>query len=205
MPIITSFNKLKREARDPFDLLDEIEQALALDVTPASWPRRSSSWRDDLDQWREASKIRFVEGQQPAFAVRQHGRDDIGVMDLTTSKGIAAAQFHELIPHRWAVLEDSEAPHECRSVCGRFGQGQSPSPNLLSRHHRDILAQDLSAEDKWFAGGQPGESDPSAVAERRAPGRSIDEDIGIDEAHRPSSPYMSSRRRLSPSGQGPRS
>jgi peptide chain release factor 3 len=27
-----------REARDPFDLLDEIEQSLALDVTPASWP-----------------------------------------------------------------------------------------------------------------------------------------------------------------------
>src|SRR5882757_6354954 len=25
-------------ARDPFDLLNEIEQSLALDVTPASWP-----------------------------------------------------------------------------------------------------------------------------------------------------------------------
>ena len=38
VPIITFINKLDREARDPFDLLDEIEQALALDVTPASWP-----------------------------------------------------------------------------------------------------------------------------------------------------------------------
>ena len=28
----------RREGRDPFDLLDEIEQSLALDVTPASWP-----------------------------------------------------------------------------------------------------------------------------------------------------------------------
>jgi peptide chain release factor 3 len=27
-----------REGRDPFDLLDEIEESLALDVTPASWP-----------------------------------------------------------------------------------------------------------------------------------------------------------------------
>jgi peptide subunit release factor RF-3 len=36
--IITFVNKLDREARDPFDLLDEIEQSLALDVTPASWP-----------------------------------------------------------------------------------------------------------------------------------------------------------------------
>src|SRR5450432_1203156 len=38
VPIITFINKLDREARDPFDLLDEIEQTLALDVTPASWP-----------------------------------------------------------------------------------------------------------------------------------------------------------------------
>jgi peptide chain release factor 3 len=38
VPIITFVNKLDREARDPFDLLDEIEQSLALDVTPASSP-----------------------------------------------------------------------------------------------------------------------------------------------------------------------
>src|SRR5271166_4393575 len=38
LPIITFINKLDREGRDPFDLLDEIEQSLALDVTPASWP-----------------------------------------------------------------------------------------------------------------------------------------------------------------------
>ncbi len=38
VPIITFINKLDREGRDPFDLIDEIEQTLALDVTPASWP-----------------------------------------------------------------------------------------------------------------------------------------------------------------------
>jgi peptide chain release factor 3 len=38
VPIITFVNKMDREARDPFDLLSEIEEALALDVTPASWP-----------------------------------------------------------------------------------------------------------------------------------------------------------------------
>src|SRR5262249_59498721 len=38
VPIITFVNKLDREGREPFDLLDEIEQSLALDVTPASWP-----------------------------------------------------------------------------------------------------------------------------------------------------------------------
>ena len=38
VPIITFINKMDRESRDPFDLLSEIEQTLALDVTPASWP-----------------------------------------------------------------------------------------------------------------------------------------------------------------------
>lgn len=38
IPIITFVNKLDRDGQDPFDLLDEIEQKLALEVVPASWP-----------------------------------------------------------------------------------------------------------------------------------------------------------------------
>ncbi len=38
VPIITFVNKLDREGQDPFALLDEVEQSLALDVSPASWP-----------------------------------------------------------------------------------------------------------------------------------------------------------------------
>ncbi|WP_022726920.1 peptide chain release factor 3 [Fodinicurvata sediminis] len=38
VPIITFINKLDRESRDPFELLEEIEEKLALSVTPASWP-----------------------------------------------------------------------------------------------------------------------------------------------------------------------
>jgi peptide chain release factor 3 len=38
VPIITFINKMDREARDPFEIMDEIEKALALDVTPATWP-----------------------------------------------------------------------------------------------------------------------------------------------------------------------
>ena len=38
VPIVTFVNKMDREAQDPFNLLDEIERTLALDVTPASWP-----------------------------------------------------------------------------------------------------------------------------------------------------------------------
>ena len=38
VPIITFVNKVDREGREPFDLLDEIADMLALDVCPMSWP-----------------------------------------------------------------------------------------------------------------------------------------------------------------------
>src|SRR6202011_1673631 len=38
IPIVTSINKMDRESRDPFDLLDEIEKTLALDTAPITWP-----------------------------------------------------------------------------------------------------------------------------------------------------------------------
>ncbi len=37
-PIIVFINKLDREGKDPFDLLDEVEQKLGLKVRPLSWP-----------------------------------------------------------------------------------------------------------------------------------------------------------------------
>src|SRR5690606_30949488 len=38
IPIITFVNKLDRESRDPFEILDEIEEKLALDTAPVTWP-----------------------------------------------------------------------------------------------------------------------------------------------------------------------
>ncbi len=38
IPIITFINKMDRESRDPFELIDEIEKTLALDTAPINWP-----------------------------------------------------------------------------------------------------------------------------------------------------------------------
>jgi len=38
IPIITFINKMDREARDPLELIDEIEEKLALDAAPITWP-----------------------------------------------------------------------------------------------------------------------------------------------------------------------
>jgi peptide chain release factor 3 len=38
IPIVTFINKMDRESRDPFEILDEIEKTLALDTAPVTWP-----------------------------------------------------------------------------------------------------------------------------------------------------------------------
>ena len=38
IPIVTFINKLDRESRDAFSLLDEISESLALDTAPVTWP-----------------------------------------------------------------------------------------------------------------------------------------------------------------------
>ena len=38
IPIVTFINKMDRESRDPFSLLDEISESLALDTAPVTWP-----------------------------------------------------------------------------------------------------------------------------------------------------------------------
>ena len=38
LPILTFCNKMDREARDTFEIIDEIQEMLAIHVSPASWP-----------------------------------------------------------------------------------------------------------------------------------------------------------------------
>jgi peptide chain release factor 3 len=38
LPILSFCNKMDRESRDTFEIVDEIQENLAIDVTPASWP-----------------------------------------------------------------------------------------------------------------------------------------------------------------------
>ena len=61
IPIITFINKMDRESRDVFDLLDEIEKTLALDTTPVNWPvGRGRDFMGTYDI--ETGGIRLLEG-----------------------------------------------------------------------------------------------------------------------------------------------
>src|SRR6201985_2281789 len=61
IPIITFINKMDRESRDTFDLLDEIEKTLALDTTPVTGPGRRG--RDFLGTYDVINGgVRLLEG-----------------------------------------------------------------------------------------------------------------------------------------------
>src|SRR6202165_5313654 len=61
IPIITFINKMDRESRDTFDLLDEIEKTLALDPNPMTWP--VGRGRDFLGTYDVVSGgVRLLEG-----------------------------------------------------------------------------------------------------------------------------------------------
>ena len=61
IPIITFINKMDRESRNPFDLMDEIEKMLALDAAPITWP--IGSGRDFIGTIDvEAGGVRLLDG-----------------------------------------------------------------------------------------------------------------------------------------------
>ena len=90
VPIITFVNKMDREARDPFDLMSEIEEQLALDVTPATWP--IGMGRDFLGTYDILNDTLLLfdrgEGARVTEPVRCSGLDDPKLGDLLPAKAL---------------------------------------------------------------------------------------------------------------------
>jgi peptide chain release factor 3 len=77
IPIITFINKMDRESRDTFDLLDEIEKTLALDTTPMTWP--VGQGRDFLGTYDVVNGgVRLLEGG----GAKTGGAQQIDIADL---------------------------------------------------------------------------------------------------------------------------
>ena len=79
IPIVTFVNKLDRESRDPFDLLDEIEKTLALDTAPVNWPiGRGKSFAGTFDL--RSNQVRRLDADEAALPTS--GPDDPAVAAL---------------------------------------------------------------------------------------------------------------------------
>ena len=79
IPIVTFINKMDRETRDPFDLLDEVEKTLALDTAPLTWTvgrGRSLAGAYDI------RRSRLTPLGKDAVAIAVNGPDDPRVAEL---------------------------------------------------------------------------------------------------------------------------
>ena len=107
VPITTFINKLDREGRDPFELLDEIASTLALDVTPLSWPiGMGRGFLGCYDLVRDQ------------LVLMERGKGDV-VTDAVTCSGLDDPKLDELLPdHAVAKLREDVAM--VRGLCPPF-------------------------------------------------------------------------------------
>ncbi|MBI9067024.1 MAG: peptide chain release factor 3 [Salinivirgaceae bacterium] len=80
-PVIVFVNKIDREGKDPFDLLDEIEEQLKIKVRPLSWPvgmgKRLSSVYNIFDK-----KLYYFSGDDKTTAEKPLEFNDINSTEL---------------------------------------------------------------------------------------------------------------------------
>ena len=90
IPIVTFINKIDREGRHPFELLDEIESELALDAAPAIWPvgmGTDFSRRLRSSQQRVARPPRTAAAARPTSRCRSPGVDDPSAREHVSAAG----------------------------------------------------------------------------------------------------------------------
>jgi peptide chain release factor 3 len=89
IPIVTFINKMDRESRDPFEILDEIEKTLALDTAPVTWPiGRGRSFAGTFDLRRNL--VRRLDADEEAAPVS--GPEDAGIAALLPEEEVEAWQ-----------------------------------------------------------------------------------------------------------------
>ncbi len=161
VPIITFINKLDREGQDPFTLLDEIEQGLALDVCPASWPiGMGRAFKGCYDLFNN-KLIMFdrTAGDRVTDAVDMEGLEDPKLADFLDEAEIATLQdevemARGLCPEfdLQAFLDGTMTPVYFGSAINNFGVREllsgvgsfAPPPTEQAAEQRSVEAGEKS-------------------------------------------------------------
>jgi peptide chain release factor 3 len=89
-PVIVFVNKLDREAKDPFDLLDEIEKELKINVIPLSWPiGAGSSFKGVYDRFETKLQL-FYSADKQRLAENVVEITDLESIEAQTALGESA-------------------------------------------------------------------------------------------------------------------
>ncbi|MGI3184323.1 peptide chain release factor 3 [Nioella aestuarii] len=159
LPILTFCNKMDRESRDVFDIIDEIQENLAIDVTPASWPIGMGRdflgcydlLRDRLELMDRADRNKVAE------SIKIEGLDDPLLeqhipADLLEKLREEVEMARELLPalDRQSFLEGHLTPIWFGSAINSFGvkelmdgiAGYGPEPQVQSATPREVAPEE---------------------------------------------------------------
>ncbi|WP_324754851.1 peptide chain release factor 3 [Roseovarius sp. Pro17] len=159
LPILTFCNKMDRESRDTFDIIDEIQENLAIDVTPASWPigtgREFVGCYDMLNDRLEL--MDRADRNKVAASIEINGLDDPALdenlpADLVVKLREEVEMARELLPtlDPQAVLEGHMTPIWFGSAINSFGVKElmngiavyGPQPQPQSAEPRKIAPEE---------------------------------------------------------------
>ena len=158
-PVIIFVNKMDREGRDPFDLLDELEQELQIKVRPLSWPINQGAkfkgvyniYENKLDLFTPDKQrvTEKVEVDVNSAELESHiGERDAAKLreDLEMIEGIYPS-VDETVGDNGTYLEADVAPVFFGSALNNFGVQEllncfveiAPSPRPTKAEERDVV------------------------------------------------------------------
>jgi peptide chain release factor 3 len=111
VPIVTFINKIDREGRPPFELLDEIADKLALDVSPMSWPVGMGGLFEGVYDF-ERKQLHLPEGDSKEFAgktVKVSGAEDPMLGEYLSDDGVARISEEGMLAREGYAPFDLEA------------------------------------------------------------------------------------------------
>ncbi|MBN8848711.1 MULTISPECIES: peptide chain release factor 3 [unclassified Sphingomonas] len=136
VPIITFVNKVDREGRAPFELLDEIADVLALDVAPMSWPVGMGGTFEgilDLQRWsisRPEGDSRTFQGKVDAEPILPDDvRDEIELAQAGYAQFDAEAYRNgDLTPVYFGSALKDFGPAELIAALADYAPAPRPQP-----------------------------------------------------------------------------
>jgi peptide chain release factor 3 len=168
IPIVTFINKMDREALDPLELLDQIQEQLQLDTAPLYWPAASGQRFGGMVDLRTGEFLHYSkktadEGLTPGTSARVNLDDVREAVDPSALEELeeGSEMAREMLPavDRQAFLEGHMTPVVFGTALRHFGVGEllatleefAPAPRPQGCQKKDS-PHTLQRDDKGVAG-----------------------------------------------------
>ena len=168
IPIVTFINKMDREALDPLELLDQIQEQLQLDTAPLYWPAASGQRFGGMVDLRTGEFLHYSkktadEGLTPGTSARVNLDDVREAVDPSALEELeeGSEMAREMLPavDRQAFLEGHMTPVVFGTALRHFGVGEllstleefAPAPRPQGCQKKDS-PHTLHRDDKGVAG-----------------------------------------------------